>query len=69
MKAIIEEGSPEVAAKMQELALAEGSLLRHLRTALVTPANDSRYLSRTRLIGLISFLFSFILFSIFETLT
>ncbi|KAL5258298.1 hypothetical protein ACHWQZ_G008960 [Mnemiopsis leidyi] len=42
MKAIIEEGSPETAFKMQELALAEGALLRHLRTGLVTPATDSR---------------------------
>ncbi|CAG2119577.1 unnamed protein product, partial [Medioppia subpectinata] len=28
MKALIEEGSPEISAKMQELALAEGALLR-----------------------------------------
>ena len=45
MKAIIEEGSPETAFKMQELALAEGALLRHLRTGLVTPATDSRQVS------------------------
>ena len=42
MKAIIEEGSSDIAFKMQELALAEGALLRHLRTGLVTPATDSR---------------------------
>ena len=45
MKAIIEEGSSEIAFKMQELALAEGALLRHLRTGLVTPATDSKQVS------------------------
>ena len=49
MKAIIEEGSSEVALNMQDLALAEGSLLRHLRTALFIPATDSRQLTMRQL--------------------
>ena len=45
MKAIIEEGDAVMARKMQELALAEGSLPRHLHISLFTPSNDSRYLA------------------------
>ena len=49
MKAIIEEGNAEVTLRMQELALAEGAVLRHLRVALVTPATDSRQLTMRQL--------------------
>ena len=45
MKAIIEEGDAEIAAKMQELALAEGALPRHLHTAMFTQSSDSRMLT------------------------
>ncbi|KAI0215551.1 DnaJ-like subfamily C member 13 [Lamellibrachia satsuma] len=45
MKAIIEEGDAEVAANMQELALSEGSLPRHLHTAMFTQSTDSRMLT------------------------
>ncbi|XP_046397209.1 dnaJ homolog subfamily C member 13 [Ischnura elegans] len=36
MRAIVEEGEAEVAARMQDLALAEGALPRHLLAALFT---------------------------------
>lgn len=49
MKAIIEEGDAEVAAKMQELALAEGALPRHLLTAMYTNSTDSRALTNRQL--------------------
>ena len=45
MKAVIEEGEPEIAAKMQDLALAEGALPRHLLTAMFTQSTDSRMLT------------------------
>ena len=45
MKAIIEEGEAEIAAKMQDLALAEGALPRHLHTAMFTQSNDTRMLT------------------------
>ncbi|RWS30301.1 dnaJ subfamily C member 13-like isoform X2 [Leptotrombidium deliense] len=45
MKAIIEEGDAEIATKMQNLALSEGSLLRHLQIALFSPVNDGRFLA------------------------
>ena len=45
MKAIIEEGDPEIAAKMQGLALAEGALPSHLLTAMFTVSTDSRMLT------------------------
>lgn len=45
MKAIIEEGDGEIAAKMQDLALAEGALLRHLHIALFKQSSDSRLLA------------------------
>merc|ERR1712142_1453071 len=41
MKAIIEEGEPEIAAKMQGLALAEGALPTHFLTAMFTVSTDS----------------------------
>ncbi|CAH1789259.1 unnamed protein product [Owenia fusiformis] len=49
MKAIIEEGDPEIAAKMQELALAEGALPRHLHTAMYTQSTDGRQLTLRQL--------------------
>jgi len=45
MKAIIEEGDMETVQRMQHLAMAEGSFLRHLQIALFSPNNDSRYLA------------------------
>ena len=45
MKAIIEEGDPEIATKMQGLALAEGALPSHLLTAMFTVSTDSRMLT------------------------
>lgn len=49
MKAIIEEGDVEVAAKMQELSLAEGALPRHLLIAMFTQSTDSRLLAMQQL--------------------
>lgn len=40
LKALIEEGGPEVATQMQLLALDEAALCRHLIVALFTPSND-----------------------------
>lgn len=49
LKAIIEEGSAEVASKMQSLALAEGALPRHLLTAMFTKSGDTRLLTNRQL--------------------
>ncbi|XP_015609793.1 dnaJ homolog subfamily C member 13 isoform X2 [Cephus cinctus] len=49
MRAIIEEGAPEIAAKMQELALAEGALPRHLLNSLFTVGSDGRLLTHRQL--------------------
>uniref|UniRef100_A0A3B4F307 DnaJ heat shock protein family (Hsp40) member C13 n=1 Tax=Pundamilia nyererei TaxID=303518 RepID=A0A3B4F307_9CICH len=49
MKAIIEEGDKEIATKMQELALSEGSLPRHLHTSLFTISTDQRMLTNRQL--------------------
>ncbi|XP_069107344.1 LOW QUALITY PROTEIN: dnaJ homolog subfamily C member 13-like [Argopecten irradians] len=49
MKAIIEEGDAETAAKMQELALSEGALPKHLHTAMFTQSTDSRMLTNRQL--------------------
>ncbi|XP_038048790.1 dnaJ homolog subfamily C member 13-like isoform X3 [Patiria miniata] len=49
MKAIIEEGDAEIAAKMQELALAEGALPRHLHVAMFTSSTDTRMLTNRQL--------------------
>ncbi|XP_011314513.1 dnaJ homolog subfamily C member 13 isoform X2 [Fopius arisanus] len=49
MRAIIEEGAAEVAAKMQELALAEGALPRHLLNSLFTVSSDGRLLTHRQL--------------------
>lgn len=49
MKAIIEEGSSELAARMQELSLSEGALPRHLHTSLFTQSIDARMLTMRQL--------------------
>ncbi|GAB1606314.1 dnaJ homolog subfamily C member 13-like isoform X2 [Argonauta hians] len=49
MKAIIEEGDAEIAAKMQDLALGEGALPKHLHTAMFTQGADSRMLTNRQL--------------------
>ncbi|XP_076459341.1 dnaJ homolog subfamily C member 13-like isoform X2 [Babylonia areolata] len=49
MKSIIEEGNAETAAKMQDLALAEGALPRHLHSAMFTESTDSRLLTNRQL--------------------
>ena len=49
MKSIVEEGDEETAVKMQELALAEGALPRHLHTALFTSSMDNRLLTHRQL--------------------
>ena len=41
----LQEGDSEVAARMQDLALAEGALPRHLHTAMYTQSTDSRLLT------------------------
>ena len=40
-----QEGDSEIAAKMQDLALAEGALPRHLHTAMFTQSTDNRLLT------------------------
>nr|CAD7426370.1 unnamed protein product [Timema monikensis] len=49
MRAVIEEGEVEVSARMQDLALAEGALPRHLLTALFTQGLDGRLLTHRQL--------------------
>jgi len=50
MKALIEESEADVAARMQDLALAEGALPRHLLTAMFTiNTTDSRLLTNRQL--------------------
>lgn len=49
MKSIIEEGAPELAARMQELSLSEGALPRHLHTAMFTQSIDARMLTMRQL--------------------
>lgn len=56
LRALIEEGEAAVANQMQNLALDEAALCRHLLVALYTPSNDPtmtthRQLSR-HLVGL-----------------
>ena len=41
----LQEGDTEIAAKMQNLALAEGALPRHLHTAMYTQSSDNRLLT------------------------
>ena len=49
MKAIIEEGTPELASRMQELSLSEGALPRHLYTSMFTQSIDARMLTMRQL--------------------
>ncbi|XP_065200940.1 dnaJ homolog subfamily C member 13 isoform X2 [Planococcus citri] len=49
MRAIIEEGEPGVAKRMQELALSEGALLTHLLYSLFTRDDDKRLLAHRQL--------------------
>ena len=49
MKAIIEEGTPELAKRMQEFAMSEGALPRHLQTSLFTQSIDARMLTMRQL--------------------
>ena len=49
MRAIIEEGEPNVAKRMQELALSEGALLTHLLYSLFTKDDDKRLLAHRQL--------------------
>ncbi|KAG5881132.1 hypothetical protein JTB14_020836 [Gonioctena quinquepunctata] len=49
MRSIIEEGESEVAEKMQNLALAEGALPRHLLASLYTQGTDGRLLTHRQL--------------------
>uniref|UniRef100_A0A915KDM6 Uncharacterized protein n=1 Tax=Romanomermis culicivorax TaxID=13658 RepID=A0A915KDM6_ROMCU len=56
MKSLIEESNPSVSRNLQEMALSEGAVLRHLRSALFTQSSDLRFLTNRqlsrRLIGL-----------------
>uniref|UniRef100_A0A146KY70 DnaJ subfamily C member 13 n=1 Tax=Lygus hesperus TaxID=30085 RepID=A0A146KY70_LYGHE len=49
MRAIIEEGESEVASHMQELALSESALLRHLLIAFFTSKTDKPRLGQCRI--------------------
>lgn len=49
MKAIIEEGSEDIGKRMQFLALAEGALPIHLKTALFTKSADNQLLMSCQL--------------------
>ncbi|OCT75945.1 dnaJ homolog subfamily C member 13 isoform X1 [Xenopus laevis] len=49
MKAIIEEADKDIATKMQELALCEGALPRHLHTSMFTISADQRMLTNRQL--------------------
>jgi DnaJ family protein C protein 13 len=49
MKAIIEEGTAELASRMQELALSEGALPRHLHISMFTQSIDTRLLTMRQL--------------------
>jgi DnaJ homolog subfamily C member 13 len=49
MKALIEEGTAEVGTKMQQLALTEGALPRHLQSALYLKGPEPRILALRQL--------------------
>ncbi|KAF5295196.1 hypothetical protein FQA39_LY13201 [Lamprigera yunnana] len=49
MRALIEEGDAEVAARMQTLALSEGALPQHLLAALYTQGSDGRLIAHRQL--------------------
>lgn len=62
MKAIIEEGTPELAKKMQEFAMSEGALPRHLHSSLFTQSIDARMLTMRQLSRSLGILNSELLF-------
>lgn len=41
----VQEGDKEIATKMQDLALSEGALLRHLHLSMFTVSTDQRMLT------------------------
>lgn len=45
IKAIIQEGEPNVSKRMQELSLAEGALMKHLHIGLFSQCRDGRTMS------------------------
>jgi len=49
MKSIIEEGTSELATKMQELSLSEGALPIHLHASMFTKSIDARMLTMRQL--------------------
>lgn len=49
MKAIIEEGTPDLATRMQSLSLSEGALPRHLLSSMFTQSIDARMLTMRQL--------------------
>lgn len=49
MKAVIEEGDATVSAKMQDLAMAEGALPRHLHIAMFIQSTDNRLMAMQQL--------------------
>ena len=49
MKAIIEEGTQELASRMQGLSLSEGAMPRHLHTSIFTQSIDARMLTMRQL--------------------
>jgi len=49
MKALIEEGQGTIGREMQDMAIKEGSLLRHMLNALFVRTNDPRLLTLRQL--------------------
>ncbi|EDV26296.1 uncharacterized protein TRIADDRAFT_21978 [Trichoplax adhaerens] len=49
MKSLIEEGNEEVSTRLQELALSEGALPRHVHIAMFTSSTDGRMLTLRQL--------------------
>jgi len=45
LKAIIEESSPEISKRMQNLSLTEGAFLKHLELALFSQGKDLRVMT------------------------
>lgn len=59
------EGDKEIATKMQELALSEGALPRHLHTSLFTISSDQRMLTnRSKRNAVYAWIFFFLFFYI-----
>lgn len=48
---LCQEGDEETAAKMQDLALAEGALPRHLHMAMFTRSTDRRLLMNRQVLS------------------